>query len=131
MSKLASFLPLLLLAACAESQSLPPPDQPELARLAQLYAQQLREVGITKMISPGTGDMVRLETGYGPVYVRYPANLPQTAFVLEVGRDQVRAAATKFDEADDAQVLAALVPEAVRVTVANNRMEWLRANPWN
>jgi hypothetical protein len=39
--------------------------------------------------------------------------------------------ATSFDPVRDAQLLAALVPEAVRVTAANNRLEWLRANPWN
>ena len=128
---LAKILPLLLLAACAATAPLPATEQPELAQLLQPYAPQLRAVGIARVISTGNGDMVRLETGYGPVYVRYPANLPPAAFVLDVGPDGVKAAATNFDRSRDAQMLAAIVPEAVRVTMANNRLEWIRANPWN
>lgn len=41
------------------------------------------------------------------------------------------ATAATFDRAKDGQVLASLVPEAVRVTAANNRLGWLRANPWH
>src|SRR6266496_374844 len=70
---LAKTLPLLLLGACASTAQLPTADQPELAQMAQPYAQQLQAVGITRVISPGSGAMVRLETSYGSVYVRYPA----------------------------------------------------------
>ena len=76
---LAKTLPFLLLCACASTAQLPTADQPELAEMAQSYAQQLRAVGITRV----------------------------------------------------RQILAALVPEAVRVTSANNRLGWLRANPWH
>jgi hypothetical protein len=75
--------------------------------------------------------MVQLETGYGAVYVRYPAALEPSAFVLEIGPDGLRATATTFDRKKDGQILAALVPEAVRLTAANNTMGWLRANPWH
>jgi len=83
----------------------------------------LQALGISRVISPGNGAMVRLETGYGSVYVRYPASVSPTAFVVDVdgGGVQVR----------DEPALAALVPEAVRVTAANNQREWLRANPWH
>ena len=99
--------------------------------MAQPYAEQLQAVGITRVISPGNGAMVRLETGYGAVYVRYPAAAEPLAFVLDVDPDGLRATAAKFDRAKDGQMLAALVPEAVRVTVANNTLGWLRANPWH
>ena len=74
--------------------------------------------------------MVRLETGYGWVYVEYPAAAEPLAFLLEVGPD-ISAKAARFDLVSDERLLAALVPEAVRVTAANNALGWLRANPWN
>jgi hypothetical protein len=128
---LAKTLPLLLLCACASTAPLPATDQPELARAAQPYAGQLQAVGITRVVSPGGGAMVQLETFYGAVYVRYPAAAAPRAFVLDIGPDGLRAAAATFDAATDGQVLAALVPEAVRLTEANNRMGWIRANPWH
>jgi hypothetical protein len=75
--------------------------------------------------------MVRLETGYGAVYVPYPVAAEPSAFVLDVGPDGVQASAATFDRVRDGQMLAALVPEAVRLTAANNRAGWLRANPWH
>ena len=127
---LARTLPLLLLCACASTAQLPTADRPELAQLAEHYAQQLQAVGITRMISPGSGAMVRLETGYGPVYVRYPAAEP-LAFVLDIGPDGLQVAAATIDRAEFEQILAALVPEAVRETATNNRVGWQRANPWH
>ena len=99
--------------------------------MAQPYARQLQAVGITRIISPGSGAAVLLETGYGAVYVGYPAAVEPLAFVLSFGPDGVHATAATFDRVKDGQVLAALVPEAVRVTAANNRLGWLRANPWH
>lgn len=128
---LAKTLPFLLLCACASTAELPKVDQPEFARMAQPYAQELQAVGITRVISPGRGAMVRLETGYGPVYVRYPVAAEPLAFVLDFGPDGLQAAAATFDRAKHGQIPAALLPEAVRVTAANNRVGWLRANPWN
>jgi hypothetical protein len=112
----ARTLPLLLMCACAATGPTPATSQADAV-------QKLHAVGISRVISPGNGALVRLETGYGPVYVRYPANVSQVAFVLEVGIGSLPAQAE--------QALAVLVPEAVTVTAANNRLEWLRANPWN
>jgi len=128
---LAKTLPLLLLCACASTAPLPIADQPELARIAQPYAEQLQAVGITRVISPGNGAMVRLETGYGSVYVRYPPMARPLAFELDIGADGVHANAATFDPAAESQMLAALVPEAVRMTATNNGFAWLRANPWH
>lgn len=128
---LAKTLPLLLLCACASTVPLPAADQPELARMAEPYAQELQALGITRMISPGGGDMVRLETGYGPVYVKYPATAEPLAFVLDIGPEGLQAAAATIDSTRDRQMLAALMPEVVRVTAANNTLGWLRANPWH
>jgi hypothetical protein len=127
----AKMLPLLLLGACASTAQLPSADQPKLAQIAEPYAQQLQAVGITRVISPGSGAMVRLETGYGVVYVRYPAEAQPSAFVLDIGPDGLQATAATFDRVRDAQMLAALVPEAVRMTAINNRLGWLHANPWH
>ena len=99
--------------------------------MAQSYAQQLQAVGITRVISPGNGAMVRLETSYGSVYVRYPTVAEPLAFVLDIGPDGLQATAATFDRVRDAQILAALVPEAVRMTATNNRLGWLHANPWH
>jgi hypothetical protein len=84
---------------------------------------QLQAVGISRVISPGNGAMIRLETAYWPIYVRCPANVPRVAFVLEVELGSLPV------QAEGAP--AALAREAVRVTAANNRLQWLRANPWN
>jgi len=127
----AKMLPLLLLGACASTAQLPSADQPKLAQMAEPYAQQLQAVGITRVISPGSGAMVRLETGYGVVYVRYPAEAQPSAFVLDIGPDGLQATAATFDRVRDAQMLAALVPEPVRMTDINNRLGWLHANPWH
>ncbi|MGC1816597.1 MAG: hypothetical protein WA900_02955 [Casimicrobiaceae bacterium] len=127
---LVKTLPLLLLCACASMAQPPMADQPDLAQIAEPYAQQLQALGITRVISPGSGAMVRLETSYGSVYVRYPATEP-LAFVLDVGPDGVHATAARFDRAKGGQILAALLPEAMRVTAANNTLGWLRANPWH
>ena len=94
-------LPLLLLCACASTAELPTADQPELARMAQSYVPQLQAVGITRVVSPGSGAMVRLETGYGSVYVPYPAVPEPSAFVLDIGPDGLQATAATFDRARD------------------------------
>ncbi len=75
--------------------------------------------------------MVGLETGCGSVYVQYPSALYPQACVLAIGPDGVGATAATFDAAKDQQILAALLPDAVRATVINNRLGWLRANPEN
>lgn len=93
------------------------------------YARQLQAEGITRVVSPGGAAMVLLETGYGPVYVQYPAAVKPLAFVLDFGPDGLQADAENFDPAEYARMLSALVPEAVRATAANNRLGWLRANP--
>jgi hypothetical protein len=126
---LAKTLPLLLLCACASTAKLPMADQPEFAEMAKPYAQQLQAVGVTRVISPGSGAMVQLETGYGSVYVQYPLASDPLTFVMDIGPDGVRATAATFDPAKDRQILAALLPEAVRATAANNRLGWLHANP--
>ena len=131
MPMLAKTLPLLLVCACASTAPPPTADQPGLAQIAQSYVPQLQAVGITRMFSPGSGAMVRLETGYGSVYVRYPAVAEPLAFVLDIGPDDLQATAATFDRVRDAQILAALVPEAVRITATNNRLGWLHANPWH
>ena len=99
--------------------------------MAQSYAQQLQAVGITRVISPGSRAMVQLETSYGSVYVRYPTAAEPLAFVLDIGPDRLQATAATFDRVRDTQILAALVPEAVRMTATNNGFAWLRANPWH
>jgi hypothetical protein len=128
---LVKTLPLFLFCACASMGPLPTDDQPELARIAQSYVPQLQAVGITRVFSPGNGAMVQLDSGYGAVYVRYPAGAEPLAFVLDIGPDGLQATAATFDRARDELMLAALVPEAVRMTAANNRIGWLRANPWH
>ena len=128
---LVKTLPLLLLCACASTSQLPAADHPEFAELAQPYARELQAVGISRIISPGSSGAVRLETGYGAVYVAYPPGVEPLAFVLNIGPDGLHATAERFDRVEDAQILAALVPAAVRVTAANNWLGWQRANPWH
>ena len=125
--------PLVLILCCAPAIAAPLPgtDQPQLVQLVQPYAQQLRAEGVTRVTSLGARDMVRLETRSGPVYVRYPAGAPDVAFILEIDPTGVHASAATFDRQRDEQMLAALMPEVLKVTAGNNRLEWLRANPWH
>jgi len=126
---LAKMLPLLLLCACA-STPLNAPAQPQLARLAAPYADQLRSVGIKRVSSPGDGAMVELQTFYGAVYVRYPAGAQLMAFVLDIGKDSIKATSPTFDETHYKLVLAALLPRAVSETISNNRFGYFRAKPY-
>ena len=128
---LAKPLALILCCASAIAAALPATDQPQLVQLVQPYVQQLRAEGVTRVTSLGARDMVRLETQSGPVYVRYPAGAPDVAFILEVGPSAVQASAATFVRDQDEKLLAALMPEVFKVTAANNRLEWLRANPWH
>ncbi len=123
-------LPLVLLCACVSPMQIPTKDQPELAQLAQPYMPQLQAVGITRVISPGKGALVRLDTGYGSIYMPYPARADPVAFELDVGADGLRASGPTFDPVKDREVLAWLLPEAVRLTAAHNEIGWLLANPW-
>jgi hypothetical protein len=93
------------------------------------YAHDLRAVGITRVISPGGGAMVRLETLSGPVYVGYPQDVSPLAFVLDVEPEGLRAASTWFDRARDAPALAAILPAAIGEAASNNALQWVRANP--
>ena len=127
----ANYLALILCCASAIAAPLPAIYQPQLVQLVQPYAQQLRAEGITRVTSLGARDMVRLETQRGPVYVRYPAEAPDVAFIVEIGPTSVQASAATFDRQRDEKMLAALMPEALKVTAGNNRLEWLRANPWH
>ncbi len=124
---------LALVLYCASAIAAPPTatDQPQLVQLVQPYVQQLRAEGVTRVISLGARDMVRLETQRGPVYVKYPADAPDVAFIVEIGPTSVQASAATFDRQRDENLLAALMPVALKVTAANNRLEWLRANPWH
>src|SRR6266496_2933800 len=100
---LARLLPLVLLCACASTAPLPVAEQPELSQLAMPYAQQLRAVGITRVVSTGSGAMVRLETLSGPVYIGYPRDVPPLAFALDVDPEGLRASSTSFDRVRDAR----------------------------
>ncbi len=124
------FASLALLGACASTQPLRAPEQPALAVLAMPYAPDLRALGITRLVSPGGGALVRLETAWGAVYVPFPRDVPPVAFELAIDEAGVRAAAVSFDAERDARVLASLMPVVFRETASNNTMQWWRANPW-
>jgi hypothetical protein len=128
---LAKTLPLLALCACASTMPQPAPIQPELAQLAQPYANELRAVGITRLMTAGSGALVRLDTLSGAVYLRYPKDVPSLAFVLDVAPDGLTAASIAFDRARDAPVLDVLLPEAIRAAASNNAIMWIRSNPEN
>jgi hypothetical protein len=128
---IAKTLPLLFLCACASTPPAPTQAQPELVQLAQPYAAQLRAVGITRLAVAGSGAMVQLETLSGPVYVRYPQNVPAADFVLEIDADGMYAYELNFDKTRDAAVLDALVPQVIRATASNNELVWIHSNPWH
>ena len=128
---IAKTLPLLFLCACASTPPAPTQAQPELVQLAQPYVSQLRAVGVTRMAVAGGSAMVQLETLSGPVYVRYPRDVPAADFVLEIDADGLNAYAAALDKTRDAAVLAALVPQVIRATLTNNELVWIHSNPWH
>ena len=128
---LARAFPLLLLCACASAPPATMPAQPALARLAEPYAQQLRAVGITRLTATAGDSMVQLDTLSGPVYVRYPKDVPAVAFELDIDRDGLRAFSPGFDRDRDAAALESILPQAIRTTATNNAQVWIHSNPWN
>jgi hypothetical protein len=62
---LAKTLPLLLLGACASTAQLPTADQPELAQMAQSYAQQLQAIGAIRSGRRPPPSRARFGTGRG------------------------------------------------------------------
>jgi len=58
-----------------------------------------------------------------------PEGIAPSAFVPDVGPDGVQASAATFNGERDGQILAALVPDALRVAAANNRMGWGSRQP--
>ena len=128
---LAKTLPLVVLCACVSAPPPLAPVQPELAQLAQPYARDLWAVGITRLVATGSGALVQLETLSGPVYVRYPQDAPSIAFVLDIDREGLRAAAVAFDKSRDAPVFEVLLPEAIRAAASNNALMYIRNNPEN
>ena len=130
MRKWTTILTACALAACATAPAPPMHAEPRLATLAASYADALRSVGITRILSPGNGALVRLDTFYNAVYIRYPAGMAPRAFELDVADDGLKAAAAEpFDDAAYRRLFDVLVPDAVRETSANNAFEWMRANP--
>ncbi len=127
----ARAFPLLLLCACAFTPPATMPAQPDLARLAGPYAQQLRAVGITRLTATAGNSLVQLDTLSGPVYVRYPKDVPAVAFELDIDADGLRAFSSGFDKDRDAAVLDSILPQAIRATATNNAQVWIHSNPWN
>jgi len=125
---LAKTAPLLFLCACVGAPPLPGPSQPELAQVAQPYARDLQTAGITRLVAPGGGASVRLETLSGPVYIKYPAGVPSLAFELDIDPDGLHAFASAFDRGRDAPALDLLLPEAIRAAESNNAAMWVRNN---
>jgi hypothetical protein len=119
------------LAACATVPEPAMSPQPGLAAVAAPYAGALHGVGVERVVSPGRGAMVRLDTHYGAVYVRYPGGVPPLAFEVDLGDARITARAPSFEAAAYQRLFDALVPEAVRRTAENNAFEWARANPVN
>ena len=128
--RIACVLLLLLLGACASTALPLLPDQPAVAQAVEPYAGSFRALGITRISSPGGGAMLRMETGYGDVYVRYPTAAPPLAFVMDIDATGARMRSEVADPAPFSEVFAAFAPEAIRVTAANNDFGWARANPW-
>jgi hypothetical protein len=128
-ARILILLLLFPLGACAPTVPLTLPDQPGLVQVVQPYADRFRSLGITSVTSPGSGAMLRLETGYGDVLIRYPAGIPPMAFVVDVDAASLRVRSESLDNAQFGALFAAFAPEAMRVTAANNVFGWDRANP--
>jgi hypothetical protein len=124
-----SLLLLVTLCACAPTAPVTMPDQPELVQAVLPYVDSFRALGITRITSPGNGAMLRLETGYGDVYVRYPAGMQPMAFVVDIAPKSLRVRSEDVDRVRFGELFAEFAPEVTRVTAANNVFGWNRANP--
>jgi hypothetical protein len=128
-TRILGLLLLFALCACATTAPVTMPDQPGFVSVAQPYADSFRSLGITSVTSPGSGAMLRLETGYGDVFIRYPAGIQPMAFVVDIDAKGVRVRSESLEHAPFSALFAAFAPEAIRVTTANNSFMWYRANP--
>ena len=129
-SRLATFVgmlvtfPTLFAAGCATpTAAIPTTEQPALATMARPYGDELRKAGISSVQVLGSGSRVRTATNFGEIYLRYPAGLAATAFVVYVDASTVEVDSDAFTPASSAQYDAAfkaILPAAIKAANDNN-----------
>jgi hypothetical protein len=114
----------VFVASCATpTAQVPSKTQPALSAMAQPYFQAMRTAGIQSVQVFGNGARVRVSTNLGDIYLRYPAGLSPTAFVVYVDAGAAEVDSDSFTSAESAQyeaAIKAILPESIRFTNQNN-----------
>jgi len=118
----------VLIALCLCSCGVPPDptrEQPRLSAYAQRFAPELREAGITKIVSwsDRVEQPVQVRSAAGPLYFPYDAGVPLARFALNVDGGAVQVLADDYDDANfDRYTLTMswVIRRAVELTGTNN-----------
>ena len=120
---------LTLLAALFVCACGVPPDpgreQPRLSAYAQRFIPELREAGITKIVSwsDRLEQPVQVRSNVGPLYFPYDAGVPLARFALNLDGGNVQVLADDFDDANFdryTQTMAWVIRRATELARTNN-----------
>jgi hypothetical protein len=117
------FLTAFLMGACAAPASIPATTQPALSAVVQPYAGGLRKAGINSVQVFGNSARVRIATNFGEIYLRYPASLTPTAFVVYVDAATADVDSDTYNAGNSTQyeaAIRAILPAAIESANENN-----------
>jgi hypothetical protein len=106
-----------------------PPDptreQPRLSAYAQRFAPELREAGITKIVSwsDRIEQPVQVRSAAGPLYFPYDIGVPLARFALNVDGGRIQVLADDYDDANFdryTQTMSWVIRRAVELARTNN-----------
>jgi hypothetical protein len=120
---------LAVLAAIGVCACGVPPDptreQPRLSAYAQRFVPELREAGVTKIVSwsDRLEQPVQVLSSVGPLYFPYDASVPLARFALKVDGGTIQVFADDFDDANFdrySQTMAWVIRRATELARTNN-----------
>jgi len=117
-----------LVVLCLCSCGVPPDptrEQPRLSTYAQRFAPELREAGITKIVSwsDRVEQPVQVRSAVGPLYFPYDAGVSLARFALNVDGGAIQVLADDYDDSNFdhyAQTISWVIRRAVELARSNN-----------
>ena len=117
-----------LVVLCLCSCGVPPDptrEQPRLSTYAQRFAPELREAGITKIVSwsDRVEQPVQVRSAVGPLYFPYDAGVSLARFALNVDGGAIQVLADDYDDFNFdryAQTMSWVIRRAVELARSNN-----------
>jgi hypothetical protein len=124
---IAGFLAALVALGLSSCGVPPDPtrDQPRLSAYAQRFAPDLREAGITKIVSwsDRLEQPIQVRSAVGPLYFPYDAGVPLARFALKADGGAVVVYADDYDDANFdryTQTMSWVIRRAIELTRTNN-----------